>query len=264
MSDEGRHGASVGADDLTGRIAGYAAHPSVQLGESLDFHVSTAPAIAFKVEIYRLGDYGGLGARWMAESPTLAGVRQAGPVTDPDTGMISCAWTPSWTLQVPQTWTSGAYLATFTTEDGQRSLTPFAVRDDARKSDFLVVLPFSTYQAYNQWPLNGKVGKSLYYGYGRDGVRTPLRWRAATSGSTSTGSPSATGTGLGPFASAGRTPAWGCRNASTWTISFSSGPSAAATTSATPRASICSSAGSTRRSIGPWSSPDTTSTGPAK
>lgn len=162
-------GGTVGADDLTGRIAGYAAHPSVNLGDSLDFHVSTAPARAFTVEIYRLGDYGGLGARRMTASPTLAGTAQADPVLDPRTGMISCLWSPSWTLRVPDTWTSGAYLAAFTTADGQRSVTPFAVRDDARKSDFLVVLPFSTYQAYNQWPLNGKIGKSLYYGYGRDG-----------------------------------------------------------------------------------------------
>jgi hypothetical protein len=163
-------GGTVGADDLTGRIAGYAARPSVNLGESLDFHVSTAPASPFTVEIHRLGDYGGLGARRIAASPVLAGLRQPDPVTDPRTGMIGCPWSPSWTLHVPETWTSGAYLAAFTTADGQRSLTPFVVRDDARGADFLVVLPFSTYQAYNQWPLDGKVGKSLYYGYGRHGT----------------------------------------------------------------------------------------------
>ena len=163
-------GGSVGADDLTGRIAGYAARPSVNVGESLDFHVSTAPARSFQVEIYRLGDYGGLGARRTAASPSLPGRRQADPVTDPGTGMISCSWAPSWTLEVPADWVSGAYLATFTTEDGQRSLTPFVVREDARYADFLLVHPFSTYQAYNQWPLDGRIGKSLYYGYGRHGA----------------------------------------------------------------------------------------------
>jgi hypothetical protein len=159
-------GDTVGADDLGRQIAGYASSTSVNLGDSIDFHVSTEPAQLFTVSIYRLGYYGGAGARQLTSSPKLSGVRQPEPVTDPANGMIHCPWTSSWTLNVPKTWTSGAYLAAFTTEDGHRSVTPFVVRDDARAADFLVVLPFSTYQAYNQWPLNGTVGKSLYYGYG--------------------------------------------------------------------------------------------------
>lgn len=162
-------GDTVGADDIGRQIAGYASAPSVNLGGSLDFHVSTSPARSYTIAIYRLGYYGGVGARQVTGSPSLSGVSQPDPVTDPDTGMIHCPWAVSWTLKVPATWTSGAYLAAFTTEDGHRSLTPFVVRDDARTSDFLVVLPFTTYQAYNQWPLDGKLGKSLYYGYGDDG-----------------------------------------------------------------------------------------------
>lgn len=159
-------GDTVGADDLGRQIAGYASATSVDLGESIDFHVSTEPAQSFNIAIYRLGWYGGAGARQVTSSPTLSGVRQPDPVTDPANGMIYCPWSSSWTLKVPENWTSGAYLAAFTTEDGHRSVTPFVVRDDARTADFLVVLPFSTYQAYNQWPLDGSVGKSLYYGYG--------------------------------------------------------------------------------------------------
>jgi hypothetical protein len=159
-------GDTVGADDLGRQIAGYASATSVNLGGRIDFHVSTEPAQRFTVSIYRLGYYGGTGARQLKTSPKLSGVKQSAPVTDPGNGMIHCTWSPSWTLRVPKDWTSGAYLAAFTTEDGHRSVTPFVVRDDSRKADFLVVLPFSTYQAYNQWPLDGRVGKSLYYGYG--------------------------------------------------------------------------------------------------
>jgi hypothetical protein len=162
-------GDTVAADDLGGQVCGYASATSVNLGESIDFRVSTRPARSFTVDVYRLGWYGGAGARRTASSPRLQGVTQADPVTNPKTGMISCDWSTSWTLNVPASWTSGSYLAAFTTEDGHRSLVPFVVRDDARRSDFLVVLPFTTYQAYNQWPLNGKIGKSLYYGYGHDG-----------------------------------------------------------------------------------------------
>ena len=162
-------GGTVAADDLGRQIKGYASATSVNLGESIAFHVSAQPARPFTVEIYRLGDYGGLGARRVAGSPRLPGRTQAAPVTDHATGTISCAWDTSWTLTVPRTWTAGAYLAAFTADSGHRSFAPFVVRDDAREADFLVVLPYSTYQAYNQWPLDGKVGKSLYYGYGHDG-----------------------------------------------------------------------------------------------
>lgn len=162
-------GPTVAADDLGRQIKGYASAASVNLGESIDFHVSTHPARPYTVTVYRMGDYSGRGARQVAESPTLPGVTQADPVTAHDTGAITCAWDATWSLTVPREWTSGSYVAAFTTDDGHRSYTPFVVRHDGRPADFLVVLPFSTYQAYNQWPLDGRVGKSLYYGYGTGG-----------------------------------------------------------------------------------------------
>lgn len=162
-------GSTVAADDLGRQIKGYTSATSVNLGDTIDFHVSSDPARAFTVSVYRMGYYAGLGARQLAVSPTLPGVKQAEPVTRADTGTISCSWDASWSLTVPRNWVSGSYLAAFTTDGGHRSFVPFVVRDDARRADFLVVLPFSTYQAYNQWPLDGKVGKSLYYGYGGGG-----------------------------------------------------------------------------------------------
>lgn len=163
-------GSTVVADDLGRQIKGYASATSVNLGEAIDFHVSTDPARPYTVSIFRMGDYAGLGARHLADSPRLPGAKQSEPVTVPGTGTISCGWDVGWSLNVPRDWVSGSYLAAFTTDGGHRSFTPFAVRDDARRADFLVVLPFSTYQAYNQWPLDGKTGKSLYYGYGLNGA----------------------------------------------------------------------------------------------
>jgi hypothetical protein len=162
-------GATVAADDLGRQIKGYASAAGVNRGETIGFHVSTHPARPFTVSVYRMGYYGGLGARRLAHSPTLPGVSQPEPATAPATGTITCAWDANWSLKVPQHWTSGSYLAAFTTVDGHRSFAPFVVRDDPRPADFLVVQPFATYQAYNQWPLDGRVGKSLYYGYGHDG-----------------------------------------------------------------------------------------------
>jgi hypothetical protein len=159
---------TVPADDRGRQIKGYTSATSVSLGGSIDFHVSTHPARAYTVAVYRLGDYGGAGARLMARSPRLAGRPQPEPATDPRTGLIRCRWAPGWRLRVPRGWTSGAYLAAFTADSGHRSYAPFAVRDDQRRADLLAVLPFATYQAYNQWPLDGRLGRSLYYGYGRD------------------------------------------------------------------------------------------------
>ena len=146
-------------------VAAYASATSVKLGGKIDFHVSLAKPGPYWVEIYRMGFYGGEGARRVAVSPRLAGVTQAAPKKASPLGAISCGWEPSWRLAVPAGWNSGYYLAVFTTETGFRCYTPIVVRDDARTADLCVVIPFTTYQAYNLWPKNGKLGKSLYYGY---------------------------------------------------------------------------------------------------
>lgn len=153
------------ADDTQMKIKGYASATSVHLGESIDFHVAVGGEQDFTVAIYRLGYYGGAGGRLLATSPRLTGTRHPVPEVDPLTGLISCRWPSAWTLRIPADWTSGVYRAVFTTVTGWRNDTPFVVRDDHRKGGLCVILPFSTYQAYNQWPRDGKTGKNLYYGY---------------------------------------------------------------------------------------------------
>ena len=157
------------SDDVTRQIQGYASRTSVNVGESLDFHVSVAGDRAFTVSVYRLGHYGGAGGRRLLTSGSLRGSERPTPTADPGTGLIECEWPVSWTLAVPAGWTSGYFLAVFDTDDGFRSCTPFVVRDDGRKADFVVVVPFSTYQAYNFWPADGRTAKNLYKGYVRPG-----------------------------------------------------------------------------------------------
>ncbi|WP_185923666.1 N,N-dimethylformamidase beta subunit family domain-containing protein [Streptomyces sp. WAC05374] len=171
---DGRHTAK----DRLGQIQGYASATSVGRGETIAFHVSLRKAQPFTVTVHRIGHYGGTGGRSMVTSPELPGAPRPTPKPDPDNGAIVCDWPVSWTLTVPDDWTSGAYVAVFTAEDGHRSLTPFVVREPARPSDLLVVLPFATYQAYNQWPLDGRTGKNLYKGYARPGVVGDNKHRA--------------------------------------------------------------------------------------
>lgn len=169
------------ADDLSGQIKGYASVTSAREGDHVDFHVSVSPPEHYTIAFYRLGHYGGVGARHMLTADDLAGAAQPGPDLDPATGLISCPWAASYTLKVPASWTTGLYLAVFTTRSGWRSCTPFVVRSAHRSAGIAVVLPFTTYQAYNQWPLDGVRGKSLYNGYAADprpGHQADGAWKA--------------------------------------------------------------------------------------
>ncbi|MFF1545227.1 N,N-dimethylformamidase beta subunit family domain-containing protein [Streptomyces sp. NPDC058291] len=171
-------GARLSTKDRVGQIHGYASTTSVAPGEPIAFHVSVRNPQPFHIAVYRLGHYDGAGGRLMTTGPQLTGSRQPTPVPHPGTGAIVCDWRPSWTLRVPTTWISGVYLAVFQAEDGHRSCTPFVVREPDRAADLLVVLPFTTYQAYNQWPLDGRTGKNLYRGYTAPGVAGDSAHRA--------------------------------------------------------------------------------------
>ncbi|GAA1840584.1 N,N-dimethylformamidase beta subunit family domain-containing protein [Asanoa iriomotensis] len=155
-------------DDRRGQIAGYASATSVAPGETLDFHVSVSPAADYRIEVYRVGHYGGRGERLLAASPWLAGRTQAEPSVDPKTRMVRCAWERGWRLRVGPDWVSGFYLALLTNADGWCRWVPFVVRD-TRPAAGLVIVPTSTYQAYNMWPHDGRLGASLYYGFDATG-----------------------------------------------------------------------------------------------
>ncbi|GAA3736501.1 hypothetical protein GCM10022225_19040 [Plantactinospora mayteni] len=152
-------------DDKRGQIAGYVSGSSVEVGGSLDFHVSVAPAQRYRIQVYRIGHYGGAGARLVRASPWLDGRTQAAHSVDPKTRMVSCDWEPGWRLTVGRDWVSGLYLALLTNAEGWCHWVPFVVRDPARRTAGLVILPTSTYQAYNLWPGDGRTGANLYYGY---------------------------------------------------------------------------------------------------
>jgi len=156
------------ANDADMQINAYASATSVNLGETITFHVTVGDNQTYTIAIYRLGYYDGSGARLLRLSPVLAGVMQPDPDIDPATGLITCNWSPGWTLDVPSNWTSGTYMAVFTSASAWRCFAPFVVRDDKRRARLCVVMSFTTYQAYNMWPMDGKRGKSVYYGYDPD------------------------------------------------------------------------------------------------
>ncbi len=95
-------------------IEGYCSKQSVAAGEKIDVMVSTNPARAFKFELFRMGYYGGRGARLMKTWDRLEGKSQ--PVPEPgEKNLHECRWQASLTIDIPKDWTSGVYLGRMTT-----------------------------------------------------------------------------------------------------------------------------------------------------
>lgn len=138
-------------------IEGYCSKQSVKAGQSIDIMVSTNPARSFHIEIFRMGYYGGRGARLMKTLGPLESSTE--PTPEPgEKNLHECKWQPRVTLTIPNDWVSGVYLGRLTTvpENGEpywQSYVVFIVRDD-RPADILFQCSDNTWQAYNRWPNN--------------------------------------------------------------------------------------------------------------
>jgi len=132
-------------------IEGYCSHTSIRAGETIQFFVSTNPASPFRIDLYRMGFYGGAGGRHVASLGPFKGSVQP----DPPIGAMrvrECQWEPCATLKIPPDWLSGVYVGKLTAErEGWQSYVIFIVRDD-RRADFLFQCSDTTWQSYNRWP----------------------------------------------------------------------------------------------------------------
>src|SRR5271169_1182952 len=123
-------------------IQGFATSMSVNLGETEFFKINT-PAKAYKIEILRLGWYGGDGAHVVASNVTpTASLPQTQPecLKTAGTGLIDCGnWGVSAEWKVPSNAVSGIYVALLTrTDTGGKSQIIFVVRNDASHSKILL------------------------------------------------------------------------------------------------------------------------------
>ena len=166
LCENQKPGASASEWDIAGAgddsIQGFATDISINRGQTIDFKIST-PSSNYILDIYRLGYYGGLGARKVATISPSASLPQSQPAcfSDASTGLIDCGgWAVSASWAVPADATSGIYFAKATRIDtGGASHIVFIVRDDASHSDLLFQTSDTTWQAYNQYG-----GNSLYAG----------------------------------------------------------------------------------------------------
>jgi hypothetical protein len=147
-------------------VEGYASQSSVAPGDTLELHVSTDPEAHYRVEIYRIGWYGGAGGKLITCLPgctgDVQGQRRALPAPDTQTGASRATWPATGALTIGSDWHSGYYVAklvlTSGAQAGMSTGVPFIVRQPAGStSPVLFVLPVNTWQAYNDWG-----GLSLY------------------------------------------------------------------------------------------------------
>lgn len=138
------------------KVEGYCSRQSVSAGETIEFKISTDPPVPFQIEIFRMGYYGGAGARRVKTLGPFEGRAQPLPDEGPRR-LRECVWQTSAQLTIPADWTSGVYLGRITTlteDEGTgyyQSFLIFIVRD-ARAADLLFQCSDNTWQAYNQWP----------------------------------------------------------------------------------------------------------------
>jgi len=144
-------------------IQGYASPFSINTGQSVAFKVNT-DASDYRIDIYRLGYYGGVGARLVTSLNVSGETPQDACASDVDTGLVDCGnWhtSMSWTSSGA---VSGVYVAKLVRTDNPQSGSGanqilFVVRDDTRQSKLLFQTSDTTWQAYNRYG-----GGSLYCG----------------------------------------------------------------------------------------------------
>ena len=136
-------------------------------GEPVDFKIDT-PATDYRLDIYRMGYYGGAGARKVATiqpSATAAAGRSRRACRDPATGLVDCGnWGVSASWTVPVDGDVGHLLREAGSRGRRRRAEQashifFVVRDDDGHSDLLFQTSDTTWQAYNTYG-----GNSLYVG----------------------------------------------------------------------------------------------------
>ena len=144
-------------------IQGYATQISVNKGEIVRFKVNT-DSTDYRLDIYRIGYYGGDGARKITTVQPSATLPQIQPacLTDISVGLVDCGnWAVSASWAVPADAVSGVYIAKLVREDATAGSSQiiFVVRDDSGGSELLVQTSDATWQAYNKYG-----GNSLYSG----------------------------------------------------------------------------------------------------
>src|SRR3954451_8863172 len=182
-------------------IEGYASAASVNKGGSIDLKVSLSSSAQYTMDVYRMGWYPtgtnpdgtscapSCGGRLMQHIGPLSGSTQAACSRDSSSsssnfGLTECNWTPSYTLNVPASWTTGNYIVKLKRLDGAQleNWMTFVVRDDSSTAPIVYSMDVNTWQAYNFWggAGNANLGINLYGRFNDSTLNTASGSRAYT------------------------------------------------------------------------------------
>jgi N,N-dimethylformamidase beta subunit-like, C-terminal len=141
-----------------GQIEAYTTRVSAPPGVPLELKVSTADR-AFRMYAYRIGDYDGGTGHLVQRSAPVDGERQADAVFQPfGTRTVVAPWHVSLTTDTTG-WDPGFYVLRLRGTSGWEYQVPYIVSSPAARGTVALVVPVTTWQAYNLWG-----GYSLYAG----------------------------------------------------------------------------------------------------
>nr|WP_245283135.1 DUF4082 domain-containing protein [Bradyrhizobium sp. WSM2793] len=150
--------------DNSTQTQGFTTAISTNVGGTVQFKISNQTGNpTYRVDVYRLGYYGGNGARLVTslQHQAAAAVVQPAPLRDPSTGLVDAGnWSVTDSWSVPTDAVSGVYIANVV-NGTQIFQIPFIIRNDASHSDIVLQTSDQDWQAYNGWG-----GANLYFGNG--------------------------------------------------------------------------------------------------
>lgn len=140
-------------------VEGWIDRPSGTCGDQIGLHI-TGNGRPVTIKIYRMGYYGGAGAR-LITSTTIPAVKAGTKaiITKPPTSTATTNWPAAWYLKINQATIPGQYLLRLDDKGPDSSFVPLTIVDPNIKSAITLVSSVLTWQAYNQWG-----GYSLYKG----------------------------------------------------------------------------------------------------
>ncbi len=148
------------------KLSAYSGKDSYRCGEIVYLRVHAASSFFINVEVYRMGYYGGAGARkiWSTAGSALGGkqspavIVQGGDPSRPLNMVDAGGWFLNLGIRVDGNYTPGTYLVKITDKVGKYTYVPFTVRDDTGSRHSLLLQQASTtWQAYNKYG-----GRSFY------------------------------------------------------------------------------------------------------
>jgi hypothetical protein len=144
-------------------VVGYADRSGATCGELVTVQLS-GPSSTARLVAYRIGDYGGTGARIVWRSAPIRVAPRAVPSGEAYPHLVEPRWPLAATVAVDGNWPPGFYLLVPETSAGatERAVgpaIPLTVRDDDSTAPILFKASTLTWQAYGEW-----AGWTLYHG----------------------------------------------------------------------------------------------------